>query len=120
MRALLLELRAALGIDQRGRRIGKVASRIAAGGMPLRLDEDRPAGAEPAQGVVEPAGDGDKFGRHALIEIGPAKPCRALERAVLVEDDALVDQSGPGQEVGETRCSNGDIRRGSSWRDLKR
>ena len=52
MRALLLELGAALDIDQRGGRIREIAFRICAGGMPLRLDEDSPAGAQPTQRVV--------------------------------------------------------------------
>ena len=69
--------------------------------MTLRLDEDRPARAQPPQRIVEPPGDADEFRRHRAIEIGPAKPRRALERAVLVEDDALVDQRGPGQEIRE-------------------
>ena len=55
MSALLLELRPALGIDQRGGRVGKLAFGIAVRRLALRLDEDRPAGAEAAQRVVEPA-----------------------------------------------------------------
>ena len=69
--------------------------------MALRLDENGPAGAETAQGVVEAASDGDEFGRHCAVEIRSAEPCRALERTVLVEDDALADQCGPRQEVRE-------------------
>ena len=69
--------------------------------MALRLDEDRPARAETAEGVVEPAGDGDQFGRHGAVEVGTAKARGALEAAVLVEDDALADERGPGQEVRE-------------------
>ena len=53
MRAGFLEGVLALEIDQRGRRIGKAAVRVGLGGDPLRLDEDRPAGAEAAQRVVE-------------------------------------------------------------------
>ena len=41
--ALLLELRAALGVDQAGGWIRKLAIRIAVGGVTLGLDEDRPA-----------------------------------------------------------------------------
>ena len=35
------------------------------------------------------------------VQIRSAKPRGALERAVLVEDDARCDQRGPGQQVGE-------------------
>ncbi|OIQ67939.1 hypothetical protein GALL_504780 [mine drainage metagenome] len=52
MRPLLLELRAALDVDQRRRHIREMAFRILAGGMPLRLDKDSPARTEPAQRVV--------------------------------------------------------------------
>src|SRR5216683_2743897 len=71
--------------------------------MTLRLDKDGPARAEPPQSVVQPAGDADQFRRHRGIQIRPAKPCRALKRTILVENDALVDQSGPGQEIREMR-----------------
>ena len=59
-------------------------------------------------------GDRDQLGRRRGVEIGSAKPRGALERAVLVEDDALLDQRRPGQEVGEALRCDGDIRRGSS------
>src|SRR5712664_2692125 len=71
--------------------------------MTLRLDEDGPAGAEPPQGVVQSAGDADQFRWHCGIQIRPTKLGRALKRAILVEDDALVDQSGPGQEIHQMR-----------------
>ena len=103
MRALLLELSAALDVDQGRCHIREMAFGIFAGGMTLRLDEDSPARTEPTQRVVQPAGDADEFGRHGGIQIRPPKFCRALKRAILVEDDALVDQSGPGQEVRKLR-----------------
>src|SRR6266849_5283090 len=80
-----------------------MALRILAGGVTLRFDKDGPARTEPPQGVVQPAGDADQFRWHCGIQIRPAKPCRALKRAILVEDDALVDQSGPGQEIRQMR-----------------
>ena len=43
MRAFLLELGAALDIDQGRRRIRKIALRVQICGIPLRLDEDSPA-----------------------------------------------------------------------------
>ena len=103
MRALLLELSAALDVDQGGRHVREMAFGILAGGMPLRFDKDSPARTEPAQRIVEPAGDADEFRRHGGIQIRPPKPRRTLKRAILVEDDALVDQSGPGQEVRKLR-----------------
>ena len=63
--------------------------------MTARLDKDRPSGTEPAQRVVEPRGDADEFGWHCAIEVGSAKLGRALEAAVLVEDDARVRRAPP-------------------------
>ena len=67
--------------------------------MPLRLDKNSPTRTQPPQRVVQPAGDAYEFSRHSGIQVRSPKPCRALERAILVEDDALIDQSGPGQEI---------------------
>src|SRR5713226_6905330 len=71
--------------------------------MTLRLDKDSPARTEPTQRVVQSAGDADEFGRNSGIQIRPPKFCGTLKRAILVEDDALVDQSSPGQEVRKLR-----------------
>src|SRR3546814_4775194 len=76
----------ALGVDQGGRRLWKPARRIGAGAVALRLNENRPSRAEAPEGVVEPAGDGDEFGRHRGVEVGTAKAGGALEATVLVED----------------------------------
>ena len=70
--------------------------------MALRLNKYGPAGSETAQGVVQTTGDGDKFSRHRAVEVRSAELCRPLERAILVQDDALVDQGCPRQEVGKT------------------
>jgi hypothetical protein len=53
MPTFLLELGAAFGVDQARRGIGEFAGGIAMRGQPLRLNEDRPAGTEPAQRIVE-------------------------------------------------------------------
>src|SRR5258706_15384394 len=76
---------------------------ISAGGMTLRLDKDSPTRTQPSQRVVQSPGDADQFGRHGGIQIRPSKLCGALERAILVEDDAFVDQGSPGQEVRKMR-----------------
>src|SRR5690606_33307802 len=52
--------------------------------------------------VVEPPGHGDQLGRDGAIEIWATKARRALEAAVLVEDDAFAHERGPGQKVSET------------------
>jgi len=101
VRGVFLEIGPAFGVDQGRRGLGKAARRIGAGAMALRFDEYRPSRAEPAEGVVEPAGDGDEFGRHRGVEIGTTEAGGALEAAVLVEDDALTHERGPGQEIRE-------------------
>ena len=71
--------------------------------MALRFDKNRPTGFETTQRVVQTTGNGDKFGWHGAIEIRSAKLCRPLKRAVLVEDDALIDEGSPWQKIRETR-----------------
>ena len=97
----LLELGFPLGIDQGGRHIRKRACRISECSMALSFHKNGPAGTETTQGAVEAACDGDEFGRDCAVEIRSAEPCGALERTVLVEDDALPNQCGPRQEIRE-------------------
>ena len=101
MRALFLELLAALNIDECGDPVRKLAARIVLGRNPARLDEDRPARPQPAQGVVEPRCRADEFGRRGAVEVGAAESCRPLKRAILVEHDPRRDQRRPGQKIGE-------------------
>ncbi|MCY1303224.1 hypothetical protein D9M70_529200 [compost metagenome] len=101
MRAGFLEVRLPLGVDKSRSGVGETACRIGGGGMALRFHKDRPSGTKTAEGVVEAPGDGDEFGRHGRVKIGTTEACCALERAVLVEDDAFADESCPGQKVGE-------------------
>ena len=96
---LLLELRPALGLDQRRNRFGKLAQRIALCHLTAGFDKDCPAGAEAAQRVVEPRRRADQLGRCRGIEVRPAKPRRPLKATVLVENDAGGDQCRPRQEV---------------------
>ncbi|MBL8157672.1 MAG: hypothetical protein JNM70_26200, partial [Anaerolineae bacterium] len=53
------------------------------------------------QGVVEAAGNSNKLCRHGAVEVRPPKPCRALERSVLVQDDPFIDKGCPRQKIGE-------------------
>ncbi len=101
MRAFFLELRFALGIDDAGDGIGEVALGIMVGRLALGLDEDGPAGAEPAQRIVEARGDRHQLGGRGAVQVRPPKPRGALEGAVLVEDDAFGDQGRPWQIVRE-------------------
>src|SRR6202020_170043 len=97
------ELCPPLGIDQGGCHIWKSVGRIRSCGMALRLDKDRPTGSKATQGIVQTPGDGHELGGYRAIEIGAAEPCRPLKRAVLVEDNALIDEGSPRQKVRETR-----------------
>ena len=88
--------------------------------MALCLDKDRPARSEPAQRVVEAAGNGNKFGWNGGIEIGSAKLRGPLKRAVLVEDDALVDQCGPWQKIRKARVGTAIFGKIHHWDELTR
>ncbi len=57
-----------------------------------------PARAETAEGVVQPARNRDEFSGDGRIQIGTAKPRRALETAILVEHDAGTDQRHQGRK----------------------
>ena len=102
----LLEGILPLQVDQRRDGIWKRAVRIELRRKSGRLDEDRPAGAETAQHIVEPGGRADELGRRRAVEVRPPESRGPLERAVLVEDDARRDQRRPRQ----------DSRRGSAVR----
>ena len=103
MRSLLGEPRAAFGIEERRGRIGKAAVRIVGRCHALRLDEDRPAGAEATEGVVDAPRHGHEFGRDRAVEIGAAEPGRALQAAILVQHDAGGHQRRPGQVIRQPR-----------------
>ena len=79
MRAFFLELGPTFLIDQLGGGFGKIVERIAVGGLALRFDEDRPAGSEAAERIVEPRGRRDQFGGRRGIEVRPTEFGRALE-----------------------------------------
>src|SRR3546814_4415191 len=88
MRAFLAKLLAPLHMDQRRDRIGERRVGIVERGQTLRLDEDRPARAEPAQRIVEPRRHGDQLGGRGGIKVRSPKPRGALERPALVANDA--------------------------------
>src|SRR5215468_4820596 len=67
--------------------------------MAAGFDKDRPARTEAAQRIVEPCRDADQFGRRGAVEVGSSETRRALQAAILVEDDAVGDQRRPWQEV---------------------
>src|SRR3981189_1855626 len=101
MGAGFFELCPPLSIDQAGRRVRKCVGWIAACGMALRFDKNRPTGFETTQGIVQTAGYCDKFGWHGAIEIRPPELCCPLERPILVEDDPLINKSRPRQKIRE-------------------
>src|SRR5690606_38655026 len=47
------------------------------------------------------AGHRDQLGGDGAVEIGATEARGALERAILVQDDAGADQRGPRQEIGK-------------------
>lgn len=69
----------ALHVQQGRSAVGKQACRIFGCRISLCFNKDRPAGAEAAKRAVEPCGGADQFGRRGAVEIGTAKPGRALE-----------------------------------------
>ena len=78
-------------VDQPRRRIGKAGAGIAVGRDALGLEEQGPAAAEALEDVIEPRTDRDEFGLGGAVEVRAAVAQGALERAVLVEDDAGSD-----------------------------
>ena len=92
---------AAFLVDQPGRGVAPGAFRIGDGRPAVGFDMQRPAGAEPAEEIVHACGDGDQFLRGRTFKVRAAIRNRALEAAILVEDDAGRDQAGPFEMVGE-------------------
>src|SRR3546814_18130362 len=99
MRAFLLEFGFAFGVAQCLRSLGEHAGRIAACAMALRLDKDRPTRSQTAERVVEAAGDPDQLCWNRAVEVRATEARGALERAILVEDDAFAGERAPGQEI---------------------
>ena len=114
--AIAFEHVATFLVDQRGQPIGEpVRCRIVRRRLALRLDIDRPAGAEPLQRAVEPRRGCDQLRLGRAIEVGTPEAGGALEAAVLVEDDSRRDDRGPRQVIGEASRSGDGARRGTTW-----
>jgi hypothetical protein len=99
--ALAFEGSAPFFIDEPGGWVGEPGFGIAERFDPLRLEEQRPARAEPAQDIVRPSAGRDEFCLCRAFEVGTAKTQGPLEAAILVEDDTGCDQRRPRQMVGE-------------------
>src|SRR3546814_19615582 len=69
-------------IDQSGCSVRERTCRIGCCVVALSFDENRPARAEAAEGVVEATGHSDEFGGHGTVEVRPSKSRAALEAAV--------------------------------------
>src|SRR3546814_17879257 len=67
--------------------------------MALRLDKDRPTRSQTAERVVEAAGDPDQLCWNRAVEVRATEARGALERAILVEDDAFAGERDPGPEI---------------------
>ena len=64
-----------------------------------RLEEQSPAGPEPAEHIIDPCGDCNEFGFRGAFKVGTPIAEACLEGAVLVEDDARRDEARPGEVV---------------------
>src|SRR5262249_44675562 len=89
----------ALLVDKPGRGIGKARPWILIGRYALGLEEQGPARAEALQDVVEPRRDGDELSLRGAVEVGAPVTQRALEGAVLIEEDAGPNETRPRQIV---------------------
>ena len=89
-------------VDEPGGGVGEARAGILVGGHALGLEEQRPAVAEALKHIVQTRGDGDELRLGGTVEVGTTVAQRALEGAVLVEDDAGPDEAGPRQVVAQT------------------
>src|SRR4029077_11139877 len=101
MSALFFELSATFGVDEGRHRVREIAQRIVLRRVAAGLDEDRPAGAEAAERIVEARGRSGELCGGRAVEVRPTEACGTLQAAVLVEDHAYSDERSPGQEIGE-------------------
>ena len=66
---------------------------------PVCFEEERPAGPEAAQHVVEAGADRQQLGFGRALEVGAAEAKAPLETAVFVQDHASRNEGGPRQMV---------------------
>ena len=99
LRVRLFELRGAFRIDQSRQVIFERARGIVGDLAAVSLDIDGPAAAKAAEHIVGARREGDQLLRRRRPDIGPTKPRRRLEGAILVEDDAWRDQHRPGKII---------------------
>ena len=101
MPACFLECCAAFLVDQPGGRVAPGTFGIGHRWPAVGLDMEGPAGSEAAKELVHARGDGNQFFRRRTFEVWTAISDRALQAAILVEDNAGRDQAGPFEMVGE-------------------
>jgi len=89
-------------------RIGKptlwvTTSRIIACWMALSFKKQRPARTKTAQYIIDPRASGNQLRFSSTFKVRPAKLCRTLETAILVENNTGRDKAGPGQIISQQR-----------------
>src|SRR5260370_36380798 len=101
MSSRAIKLRPSLSVHQSRYRLRKLAKRVVLCRIAGGFDEDRPAGAEPAQRIVEPGCRPDQLSGRSAVEIRSPEPRGALQAAILVQDRAIGHECRPGQDVGD-------------------
>ena len=86
---------AALLVHEPGHRIAPDTFRIGDRRPATRFDMQGPARAEPAEEIVHAGRDRDPFFGGRAFKVGPAIADRALQAAILVEDNAGRNEAGP-------------------------
>ena len=102
--ALSLETSPPLIVDRPTDWIGEPAGltgRIGRRRDPHRFDLDHPTGSEPRQDGVDPAGDFVALEIGRALAVGAGEVPTGHQRAVLEQDDAVLDQGRIGHQVGE-------------------
>ncbi|NRP90461.1 hypothetical protein GFPCMMHI_06388 [Ensifer adhaerens] len=106
MPPFLLEVHASLVIDGAGDWIGEVRFsliRVITGRHAHGLDLDHPAGTKPRQDGIDLPRHLVTLGVGRTFAVGAGKIPAGHERAVLQENDAVVDQPGIGNEISKGR-----------------
>ena len=107
MTALAFETDPPFVVDRPADGIGKPAGlpgRVGRCRHPHRLDLNHPAGPEPRQNGVDPAGDLVALEIGRALAVGAGEIPAGHHRAVLEQDDAVLDQRRIGHQIGEGRA----------------